>query len=341
VEDNSFNQQVAVEILNAVGLTVEIANNGREAVQAVASSKYDLVLMDLQMPVMSGYEATKLIRANGDICLPIIAMTAHAMQGVKDDCLAVGMDGFVSKPIDQEELFTVLGRWLKSREKKLDDWEKAEERQVKISGEADFPEELSGIDIDSGLRRLNGNKKLFRELLIGFSKEYAVVTQKIKNALEGSDMETAQRLVHTLKGLAGNLAAYGVHDAAGKLEVALDEGAGSEDLLEELGVALEFLPHLPGRLESNKEMPVKERPVDMMEVGRIMGELLWLIKEGNIDAVIRLENLKQCIDTEVFAEEFGELEENLKVYDFENALQSLVRIAGAMNIVLIGGTVNG
>ncbi|MPN44660.1 Sensor histidine kinase RcsC [bioreactor metagenome] len=114
VEDNEINQEVATEILSNAGAIVEIANNGKEAVDAVASKEFDLVLMDLQMPVMGGYEATKLIRIDRkNMNLPIIAMTAHAMQGVEAECKAAGMNDYVSKPIDTKNLFSTILKWVK------------------------------------------------------------------------------------------------------------------------------------------------------------------------------------------------------------------------------------
>jgi CheY-like chemotaxis protein len=116
VEDNLINQEVAREILEGAGFVVDAVNNGLEAVEAVRSNDYDAVVMDVEMPVMSGYEATRLIRGDArSKDLPIIAMTAHALQEVREECLAVGMSDYVTKPIEKGWVFSVLSRWVKPR----------------------------------------------------------------------------------------------------------------------------------------------------------------------------------------------------------------------------------
>jgi CheY-like chemotaxis protein len=117
VEDNEINQEIMIELLKNAGLQVDVANNGKEGLKKVSTTVYDSVLMDIQMPEMDGYEATVEIRKlfdNKD--LPIIAMTADAVSGVKDKCLKAGMDDFLIKPINVEEVFLVLTKWVKNRQ---------------------------------------------------------------------------------------------------------------------------------------------------------------------------------------------------------------------------------
>ncbi len=182
VEDNIINQQIATEILESAGITVKIANNGEDAVEAVSRSSYDAVLMDLEMPKMNGLEATKIIR-NSDHKTPVIAMTAHAMESDREKCFQAGMNDYVTKPIDVVQLFSTLLRWIKPESGNL----KLETRNLKLeTGNPEpgthnscfqFPYSLPGIDIKSGLERLGGNKKLFRELLIKFFKNYMNAAQ--------------------------------------------------------------------------------------------------------------------------------------------------------------------
>ncbi|MCL6559449.1 MAG: response regulator, partial [Firmicutes bacterium] len=342
VEDNIMNQQVAVEILKGSGLAVDIANNGKEAVEAVAGSDYDLVLMDVQMPVMGGYEATRLIRADARYAaLPIVAMTAHAVQGAREDCLGAGMNDYVSKPIDPDQLFSVLARWIKRPAGDTD--MKAKEQWIEPPGrdsESRLPESLPGIDTGSGLKRLNGNHGLYRKLLLDFSEKHASSVENIRSAINNGDIDAALSLSHTLKGVAGNLSIYGVHDSARRLEEAIAEKSAAEiDLLfDELDNELRLVLLSLRRLKpaGEKEPPVQEAPIDTAMAGAILSELATLLQEDNLDAAQCLEKLKKCPGTSMFQSEMQELDGYISNYEFECAKQPLQRIARAMNIHLEG-----
>jgi CheY-like chemotaxis protein len=246
VEDNEINQQVASEILQGAGLTVSLANNGQEAVEAVQKNEYDVVLMDVQMPVMDGYTATKTIRKweggmrnktgkDSDLKseiqdpkskitgVPIIAMTAHAMAGDEEKSKNAGMNDHVTKPIDPDQLFSTLQKWIKPDEKRVQ-VQQAEvpaeqtESDLAVPAEDELPESLSGFDLADGLKRLQGNKKLYRKLLLSFATDYHAVANEIRQALDAEDFDQAHSLVHNLKGLAGNLAATKLQAAALNLE---------------------------------------------------------------------------------------------------------------------------
>jgi two-component system sensor histidine kinase/response regulator len=242
VEDNEINQQVAREILEGAGLNVTIATNGQEAVNAVKENNYDAVLMDVQMPVMDGYTATREIREweselkaanSSDISgsnlqpltsgLPIIAMTAHAMAGDEEKSLQAGMNGHVTKPIDPDQLFATLQKWVQPREKRATTQRPAVsvapsggQKVVSIDGE--LPGSLPGFDLADGLKRLQGNKKLYRKLLLDFATGYCKAGIEIREALDAPDFDRAHRLVHNLKGLAGNLSAKDLQAAAVNME---------------------------------------------------------------------------------------------------------------------------
>jgi signal transduction histidine kinase/DNA-binding response OmpR family regulator len=248
VEDNEINQQVAREILEGAGLNVALATNGQEAVNAIKENEYDAVLMDVQMPVMDGYSATRKIREwelkaqssklkaaeTGDenrdsvlspqsSALPIIAMTAHAMAGDEDKSLQAGMNGHVTKPIDPDQLFATLQKWIQPSEKRTTPQkpvvsvESSEEDKV-VSIDAELPEFLPGFDLADGLKRLQGNKKLYRKLLLSFATDYCEVANEIREALDTEDFDRAHSLVHNLKGLAGNLSATNLQTAAVNME---------------------------------------------------------------------------------------------------------------------------
>jgi PAS domain S-box-containing protein len=224
VEDNEINQQVAKEILESAGLNVSLAENGQEGVSAVRENNYDAVLMDVQMPVMDGYTATREIRKDDRYKeLPIIAMTAHAMAGDEDKSLQAGMNGHVTKPIDPDQLFATLQKWIQPSEKRATTQKpvvsvepSGEDKMVSI--EAELPESLPGFDLTDGLKRLQGNKTLYRKLLLNFATDYNEAANEIREALDANDFERSHSLVHNLKGLAGNLAATDLQAAAVNIE---------------------------------------------------------------------------------------------------------------------------
>jgi CheY-like chemotaxis protein len=246
VEDNEINQQVAKEILEKAGLDVALATNGQEAVNAVKESNYDAVLMDVQMPVMDGYTATRKIREweggmrnaeggmgnEGHEPIPIIAMTAHAMAGDEDKSLQAGMNGHVTKPIDPDQLFATLQKWINPSEKRATDQkpvvsvETSEANQV-VSIQKALPESLPGFDLTDGLKCLQGNKTFYRKLLLSFAADYNAVSNEIREALDAKDFERSHSLVRNLKGLAGNLAATELQAAAVNMEK-LVKGAGKK-----------------------------------------------------------------------------------------------------------------
>ncbi|MGD8974700.1 MAG: response regulator [Desulfobacterales bacterium] len=224
VEDNEINQQVAKEILEGAGLNVDLATNGQEAVNAVKESNYDAVLMDVQMPVMDGYTATGEIRKDERFKeLPIIAMTAHAMAGDEDKSLQAGMNSHVAKPIDPDQLFATLQKWIQPSEKRA----QLKQPEVSLEGlesdqaepdEEQLPQFLPGFDLSAGLKRLGGNKRLYKKLLLDFGTKYTRVASTIREALDVKDLKQAHSLIHNLKGLAGNLSATDLQAATVEME---------------------------------------------------------------------------------------------------------------------------
>jgi PAS domain S-box-containing protein len=225
VEDNKINQQVASEILAAVGVSVTVADNGQEALQAVAANEFDAVLMDVQMPVMDGYEATRRLRQDPrSQGLPIIAMTAHAMAGDREKSLAAGMDDHVTKPIDPEVLFRTLEKY--TGKQVIQEGELPAAPAMKPSppdkGEALPP--LAGIDTAQGLKRLLGNQKAYINILRKFAQDFQEAAETIKNLAAAGEEQEAAILAHTIKGAAGNIGAVELQEAAAPLETWFKEG---------------------------------------------------------------------------------------------------------------------
>ncbi len=342
VEDNIINQQVAQEILEIAGVIVEIANNGKEAIEAVANNKYDLVLMDIQMPILGGYEATRLIRTdNKNASLPIIAMTGHAMQGIKDECLAAGMNDYISKPIDIEELFGILTKWIEQPSAvPCDILPPSPDPELRESQECRFPHYLPGIDIDSGLQRLVGNKNLYKKLLIDFLHNYHQVIADIQSALK-SDETVAHRLAHTLKGIAGNISAADVHAAANELDLAITGGkCGDYDrLLSNLDKSLQVLLQSIKTLEEdeNSQHLFKDVPLDYEKITPVLQEMAQLLQKDNFYAVKYLEILKESLGESRFRDEINQMEKHIRNIEFAEATQVLEKIRAAVNTHAQGG----
>jgi two-component system sensor histidine kinase/response regulator len=226
VEDNDINQQVARQILETAGGEVTVAGNGKEALEKARTAEFDAVLMDIQMPVMDGYEATKRIRQiDGLHTLPIIAMTAHAMKKDREKCLAAGMNDYVSKPVVPDDLYAVLSKWIKPKKKTERETghtisAQAVSRKMSDKEGIVIPPELPGIDIETGMKLCMDYADILRSFLEQ-KKEAAV---EIRNAIGKKDMKEALRLAHTAKSTAAIIGAKELSEAAAELEKAFREG---------------------------------------------------------------------------------------------------------------------
>ena len=232
VEDNAINQELAVELLSDAGIEVTVANNGRDALDLLERHRFDGVLMDCQMPVMDGYEATRALRQQPHLRgLPVIAMTANALVGDRDKVLAAGMDDHIPKPIKVEELFSTLARWVRP----------AGATTAAPVVHTDSLAQLAGIDVDVGRAVTGGNDTLYRHLLGKFADEQRDFAVRFRAAYSSGDMITAMRMLHDLKGVAGTLGAGGVRRSAVALEDSLADGADArivDELIEGVARAL-------------------------------------------------------------------------------------------------------
>ncbi len=185
--------------------------------------EYDAILMDIQMPVMNGFEATQQIRKFKSHVrnIPIIAMTAHAMAGDQEKSLAAGLNDHVTKPIDSETLFKALLKWIEPGKRDIPDPLRKTANDTGKKVKSKLPQSFAGIDIKNGLSRVNGNEELYINLLVKFSKMCHGTRNQIADALEKNDMELGTRLAHTLKSVAGNLGARELQDAATDVETAI------------------------------------------------------------------------------------------------------------------------
>src|SRR6185503_4137239 len=260
-EDNDINQQIVIELLEGVGCTVQVANNGKEAVERLFNGPqpppFDMVLMDLQMPVMDGHQAVAKIRSDARFAtLTIIAMTAHATLEEKQRCLAAGMNDHISKPIDPGNLFETVGRFYKPPEAapalanrsagfsplqptkgentggspSLPMTAELKRTEVRAPQPSDDLPSIIGLDAEDGLTRVAGNRKLYLKLLRQFIEQQGPALGQIAAALATGDMALAERQAHTLKGVAGNIGARQVQTAAGALEKLIHAKAAAGEM---------------------------------------------------------------------------------------------------------------
>ena len=220
VEDNLINQRLAVELMQTRGAEVTVANNGQEAIDqlnAVAPDYYHVVLMDLQMPVMDGYEATRSLRANFRYLeLPIIAITAHAMDEELELCKTIGMNEHISKPIDPDYFFSTLANYYTAP---VDSHAVAQINQPTENNISTLPE-IKDLDVNAGLRRSGQNQKLYLQILKQFTQDFENYEDVFNNYFTHSEWTDAERLAHTLKGLAGTLGADTITTPAANMETA-------------------------------------------------------------------------------------------------------------------------
>lgn len=335
VEDNPINQQVVAQLLKQVGVLVTLASTGQEAVERVGSEPFDAVLMDLQMPVMDGHTASRQIRSNPLFAsLPIIAMTAHILDGVERANTAAGMNDHVSKPIDAKRLYETLIRWIHpSNTRKPAEIQTRKERTSPQP--STLPPILEGFDIPNALARLGGEETFYRALLLRF-KAHAGIGKAIRTALARGEWETARNLAHLVAGVAGNLSATHLYPAARALEQAIEKAQNQP----EPGLLLAFDQALQQVLKSIQtlEQPKEKRFVadwitdengedwDREKITPILRELSNLLAIRDTDAELTLETLKQVMQRKNWPEEMKRVEERMAQLDYPEAQKILKKI---------------
>ncbi len=346
VEDNEMNQEVAQKLLEHAGFLVTVANNGKEALGLLETLPIDAVLMDLEMPEMDGYTCTRWIRESlGMRDLPIIAMTAHAIDSEREKCLKLGMNDFITKPFEPHDLFSILGRWIKTERLPELATGKADQNAIPPAMDASALPDIEGINASAGLLHCNGNADFFRKLLSKFYNNNLDTADKIRTAMNAGDAEQSRRLAHSLKGVAGNIGAEAVFQQAGVLETGLrnQEPAANNLRLDALDQALSQV------LEAIKTSGVMESPSPAVAVKNRQpspGFCLDAVKQAflQLQGYLKDDNVKagQCAETigpylsdelEILPK-FRDLQAHIGRYDYENALKILHELAQIMNIPL-------
>ncbi len=333
VEDNELNRELVLDLLTDKGIEVEMAENGRDALQILQRSRVDGVLMDCQMPVMDGYTATRNIRDQegfGD--LPIIAMTANAMAGDRDKVLAAGMNDHIAKPIKVDDMFRIMSKWIKPGA--LPDRDEAPPVAVKETVDsADFPR-LPGIDTAAGLRVIRNDRPLYRKLLKRFLAVYRNFDEQFQAALTDPDPEAALRAAHSLKGVAGNIGAHDLQQAAQFLENACRDA--DANLKPSLAAVKDELRRIIPGLAALKDQAAaattaSPQPADTASLKPLLAELYDQVANDRLSAADTLEKLQPLAMEPVHRQQLDVIARAIDIYDFETARMQLEGFIGELD----------
>ncbi|WP_438466085.1 response regulator [Marinomonas sp. PE14-40] len=324
VEDNELNQELAVALLEGNNVTVTVANNGAEALEYLKLSRFDGVLMDLQMPIMDGFEATQRIRKQEKLKdLVIIAMTANAMAGDKEKVLSAGMNDHIAKPINVNDMFATMAKWIEPKEPY-----QVTSSQANTSNEDGFDlPHIPEINTDIGLNSTQGSRKLYHKLLVKFYESNADFSASIAIAQSSDDNEAPMRLAHTLKGMAGTIGAKEVEKSAAALESAYSQSTHVSEILQlEEAVNISLVPVLKGLSGLTLNKPTTEfvlKELDVSMASDILQRLRVLVEENDAEVTFVIDELNEIPGIEVYSALLKKLTKAVEGYDFDEGLELL------------------
>ena len=330
-EDNDINQEILVELVTAFGLFIEVAENGKTALDLLNQRKFDLVLMDMQMPVLNGTDATREIRKNSIWKnLPIIALTGNAREEDRIACMDAGMNDFLFKPIDPVELGRVFLKWISRTGKELII---SQNRPETESSQKSFLSNIKGLDVALGLSRVVGNKSVYISILRKFISGRKNTMPLIRHYLETDNQEEALRLLHTMKGIAGNIGAMQVFDLSYELENSLKKDNNREEVESNLLSLETSLQELIEDLEKAlpPEYEFTKIPVEEKRLNKICANLLQLLQDDDTAATYFLEEYNDLLAS-AFSEDFSKIKEATKSYEFEIAISAIERARKSRNL---------
>jgi len=338
VEDNEINQEVAMGQLEDANIFVDLAENGSEAIRLIEGNEYDVVLMDMQMPVMDGVAATRLLRADARFKdLPIIAMTANAMASDREVCLDAGMNDHIAKPIDPHQLFGVLRHWIR-RDEHAEDGKMTARAAAPSPAEAADGESLTltSVDTAAGLRLTGGSRSRYESLLRKFAERYDGAVKAMRLSLAGGDAAEAERAAHSLKGAAATLGAGPLSKAAAQAEIAIRTGENVEEALDALPAALDpvlksILAVLPE--EGGNSSEPSGDPITVVEP---LSRLKQLLESDDGEAADFIIDARSKLQGVLTPAEVKALSDQVGNFDFDAALKSLSGIASRLSLDLGG-----
>jgi two-component system sensor histidine kinase/response regulator len=311
VEDNPVNQEVMLALLSGTHFVPELAENGRIALTMLETYDYDLVLMDMQMPVMGGVEATReIMRLPRPIKPPIVAMTANAMLSDRDACLDAGMCDFLTKPVEPDRLWQVLVKWIPPRPQHFH-VAKTASAEIPVAAGPVFNPGVPGIDAATALRRMMGNQRLYIDTLRLFCRQQDGIADAVRRALDAGDGDGARHLAHTLKGAAGTIGAAELFKQAAALEAEI----GAHQARSRLDPAIEILESNLGqliaalrtRLPPEAETSLAAQPIALDEFEQLLvtsdpEALAWFLAHGQ--ALLDILSTEECDQIEAAVRNF-------------------------------------
>ncbi|WP_420565159.1 response regulator [Thalassobaculum sp.] len=328
VEDNDLNRDVAIDLLESVGLSVDTVENGALALDAMADRAYDAVLMDVQMPVMDGYTAAREYRRRApESDLPIIAMTANAMSGDRERCLEAGMNDHVAKPIDPDDLYAVLSRWIGAAP--------ADDPAVEepADGDQGVPFVHASVDAEAGLRRVLGRRERYLEMLQRYADGQADVADRIAGLVAAGDMAAAEREAHTARAVAGNIGAAEIAGRAEAIEKAIQASRPAHEIAPLIDALRSLLPPV---LDGIRALTQPSAPTDLpssavsaAEIGALLARLHALLEEDDAEALDLLSTEGATLRAGIGDRLYGPLAKAVQEFDFDTARRLCAQAADA------------
>jgi signal transduction histidine kinase/DNA-binding response OmpR family regulator/HPt (histidine-containing phosphotransfer) domain-containing protein len=337
VEDNELNREVAIGLLEDAHLSIDQAENGAIAVQRVSKCDYDLILMDMQMPVMDGITATKAIRSNPRFAsLPILAMTANAMDRDREMCLAAGMNDHLAKPIDPDKLYGALLQWIRPRAASAAASTASTSVSTSLPSAASGDLIISGIDTATALKRTGGNRKRYESLLQRFADSQSHVLDDIRAALAAKDSPTAQRFAHSLKGASANLGANSLAEVAAAAEAAIDSNQSVGPTLDSLSRSLDLtIASIRAALPAEPVPAHIPSPnADASTLVQPLARLKQLLEADDGDANDFLLDARPMLSQFLTPAEIDSLFAQVGNFAYSDALRSVFEIAGRLSLRL-------
>jgi CheY-like chemotaxis protein len=328
-EDNDINQQIAIELLSVVGIEVDIANSGEEAIAKLMTAgpdSYQLVLMDLEMPHMDGHAATLAIRKDARFAqLPIVAMTAHALAEIRSRCLQEGMQDYLTKPINPDHLYACLARWLHHAESVRAPVATTPEAAKVVVQANHSSDGLLGIDQVLGLRVVAGNQTLYWDLLNRFLHSQRQAVNEIQLMFAADDLLGAVRRVHNLRGVAANIGATRLAQAAQMLEIYLDQTTDQDLESELIGQYMQALHDAHNEVINSLQgstpaaMHQEDPTQDATATPPVVMQLADLLQEASLDALDFFAEKMLELAQSINPDRMQRLQTYLEQYDFEQA----------------------
>ncbi|MET0038188.1 MAG: transporter substrate-binding domain-containing protein [Candidatus Thiodiazotropha lotti] len=332
VEDNVINQQVAQELLEKLGLLVVIVSSGEEALKKIKEVNFDLVFMDLQMPGLDGLETTRRVRNElKNTYVRIIAMTAHAMRGDRERCLAAGMDDYLSKPIDPDRLSSTLLAWLPIDDRPLSDIQP-------VLGQVhayDLPETVEGIDLKWGTNRVGGNQRLYVKLLLEFQQRYQDSAIQVSDLLRSNERDTLKRLLHTLQGVSGSIGANRLQEATRTLLDAILDPSDEHQITnlietfeKQVSIVFDSIQILQNKIDEAQIRDGAIEGASTEDVQQLLERTDTALKQGDVTSSGLLEKLTPMVlaQDSSLTDSVNELKTHVDNYDFDKAVTTLLAI---------------